>query len=65
VDRYRAGFRGDGDWPSAKRFFVTQDDDLQRVASGQVGELGVVNMADGHTLVDFISWAMESYPADK
>jgi hypothetical protein len=65
VDRYQGGFNGDGDWTSAKRFLVTKDDDLQRVASQQVADVGEVNMADGSSLVDFVTWAMKTYPADK
>jgi hypothetical protein len=65
IDRYQGGFQGDGDWVSARRYFVTQDDDLQRVASDELEDLGEVNMADGKTLVDFVTWAMQNYPADK
>lgn len=65
IDRYRGGFQGDGDWTSAKRFYVTQDDDLQRVRSQQVADLGEVNMSDTQTLVDFVRWAVANYPADK
>ena len=65
VDRYRAGYRGDGDWSSARRFYITRDDDLQRVRSQQVADLGEVNMSDGATLVDFVTWAIETFPSDK
>ncbi len=65
VDRYRGGYQGDGNWTSAKRFYVTQDDDLQRVRSQQMADLGEVNMSDTQTLVDFVRWAAETYPADK
>jgi hypothetical protein len=65
VDRYRAGYAGDGDWASTKRFYVTQDQDLNRVGSQQIADLGEVNMADGATLVDFGTWAVETFPADK
>ena len=65
VDRYRAGFQGDGDWSSTKRFYITQNDDLERVGSQLVADLGEVNMADGQTLVDFVTWAIETFPADK
>jgi hypothetical protein len=30
-----------------------------------VDDLGEVNMASGETLVDFVTWAMDAYPADK
>jgi len=65
LDRYQAGYRGDGDWSSAKRFYVTQDNDLQRVNSQHVEDLGEVNMSDGETLVDFVTWAVDTFPADK
>jgi hypothetical protein len=65
IDRFRAGFEGDGDWTSARRYYVTQDDDLQRVNSQLVAELDEVNMSDGKTLVDFVTWAVEAFPAEK
>jgi hypothetical protein len=65
VDRYQGGYDGDGNWTSAKRFYITRDDDLDRLGSQQVADLGEVNMADAATLVDFVTWAMQEYPADK
>jgi hypothetical protein len=65
VDRFRGAYSADGDWTSTKRFYITQDDDLQRVRSRQVDDIGEANMADGGVLVDFVTWAMDSYPADK
>ncbi len=64
IDRYRGGFRGDGDWDSTRRYFIRQDDDLYRLGSEPAAE-GESNMADGETLVDFVRWAVENYPADK
>jgi len=64
-DRYRGGFQGDGDWTTAKRFLVKQDDDLNRVRSELVADLGEVNMSDPATLVDFVEWAVKNYPADR
>jgi hypothetical protein len=65
VDRYRAGYQGDGDWTGARRYYVTQDSDLHRVGSELVVDLGEVNMSDGATLVDFVTWAVATFPADK
>ena len=64
LDRYQAGYQGDGDWVSARRYFVTRDDDLNSIHSQMVQDLGEVNMASGQTLVDFVAWAMGAYPAD-
>ncbi len=66
LDRFKGGFKGDGDWTTAKRFYLTQDNDLKRINSEEVADLGEVNMSDGQkTLVDFVSWAAQTYPADK
>lgn len=65
IDRYKAGYQGDGNWSSAKRFYVTRDSDLQRVHSQLAEDLGEVNMSDGDTLVDFVTWAVDTFPADK
>ena len=65
IDRYRGGFDGDGDWHGARRYYVTQDDNLARLGSELVEELGEVNMASGDTLIDFVTWAVSNYPADK
>ncbi|MEZ4767001.1 MAG: clostripain-related cysteine peptidase [Caldilineales bacterium] len=65
MDRYKGGFSGDGNWTGARRFYVTRDNDLERINSQVVGDLGEVNMSDGQTLIDFVTWAVENYPADK
>lgn len=65
LDRYQGGFSGDGDWTGTRRYFVTQDNDLNRIGSQLIEEIPEANMADGQTLVDFVTWAIENYPADK
>ena len=63
VDRYKGAFRGDGNWTGARRLRITKDDDLKKLNSEVVADLGEVNMADGQTLVDFAEWAITTYPA--
>lgn len=65
IDRYRAAYQGDGDWTSARRYYVTQDSDLNHISSQVTQDLGEVDMSDGATLVDFVQWAAQNYPADK
>ena len=62
IDRYRAGFQGDGDWTSTRRYYVTQDNDLNHLNSQMVQELGEADMSDGQTLVDFVQWAAQIVP---
>ncbi len=64
VDRYDGGYSGQGDWTSTKRFLVTKDDNLRKLHSTELADIGELNMADGDTLVDFVSWAAATYPAD-
>ncbi len=65
MDRFQGAYSGDGNWTSTRRYLVTQDDDLNAIHSELVSDLGEVNMSDGNTLVDFATWAIESYPADR
>ncbi|MEZ4737040.1 MAG: clostripain-related cysteine peptidase [Caldilineaceae bacterium] len=65
LDRYDGEFDGDGDWTSAKRFLVQQDDDLTTLASKQIADLGEVDSGSPTTLINFAVWAMQTYPAKK
>lgn len=65
LDRYRGAFQGDGNWTSARRYLVAQDNDLNAIGSQMVADLGEVDMADGNNLADFVTWAMGEYPADR
>ncbi len=65
LDRFHSGFSGDGDWTTARRYYVTRDDDLARVGSRLVQDLGEADMGSGETLVDFVTWAVATFPADR
>lgn len=65
VDRYQGGYQGDGNWSGTRRYYVTPDPALNQLDSQLIEDLGEVNMADGQTLVDFVTWAMETFEADK
>lgn len=65
LDRFRGGYAADGDWASARRYYVTRDDDLTRVGSQLIEDLGEVDMGSGQSLVDFVTWAAANFPADK
>ena len=64
LDRFRGGYSGDGDWSSTRRYLVTYDNDLNRIGSDLIADIGEVNMGEASTLVDFVSWAASTYPAD-
>jgi len=65
IDRYQGGYSGDGNWTGTRRYYVRQDDDLNAISSDLVEDIGEANMASGDTLVDFITWAVANYPAEK
>lgn len=63
LDRFRGAFSGDGDWSTTRRYYVTQDNDLNAILSPVLAE-GEANMSDPSTLVDFATWAIKTFPAD-
>lgn len=65
IDRFNGGYTADGDWTNARRYFITQDPDLTIINSPVVEELGEVNMGDTQTLIDFVMWSVDTYPADR
>jgi len=52
------------DWTNTRRYYITQDFDPFQINS-QFNDLGELNMGDPQTLVDFASWAITEYPAEK
>lgn len=64
IDRFAGAYSGDGNWTGARRYYVTQDNDLNQINSQLVQELGEVDMADAQSLVDFVQWAAANFPAD-
>jgi hypothetical protein len=64
IDRYDGAYEGDGDWVSTKRYFVNQDNDLETIASEEIEDLGEMDSGDSNTLVEFATWAINTYPAD-
>ena len=65
IDRAEGSFDGDGDWTDTRRLYVTQDSDINRINSQVVESLGEVDMGNPQTLVDFMTWTIQNYPAKK
>ncbi len=65
IDRFAGAFQGDGNWSGARRYYITQDNDLNRINSQLAQDLGEVDMANGQSLVDFVQWSVQNFPADK
>jgi len=65
MDRFRGGFQSSPDWSTTRRYLLTRDSDLNTINSQLLDDIGETNMADGQTLVDFVTWAVQNYPADR
>lgn len=64
LDRYIGGFRGDGDWTDTRRYHLQQDNSLDAIRS-PYQSIGEVDMSNPQVLFDFVTWAIQNYPADK
>jgi hypothetical protein len=51
-----------GNWQTTKLFHVTQG--MQANPDAAVADWGERNMGDKQTLIDFVSWSKDQYPAD-
>lgn len=48
-----------------QRVFVTKDNDINKVTSPIVEDMGRVDMGDWRNLVEFVRWGVANYPAKK
>jgi hypothetical protein len=64
IDRFAGAFQGDGNWTGARRYFLTQDNDLTSIHSEIAQDVGEIDMSEGQSLVDFVQWAASNFPAD-
>ncbi|MEE9223532.1 MAG: clostripain-related cysteine peptidase [Thermoplasmata archaeon] len=62
-DRRPGGTSANGDWTTAKRFFITKD--MTPDPTSAVSDIDEVNMGDPQELVEFMNWGMTDYPADR
>ena len=65
LDRYAGAFDGDGDWSDTRRYLITQDNDLGAIHSPMIESVGEVDTGNPQTLIDFVTWAIQTYPAKK
>jgi hypothetical protein len=65
IDRVPGYDYSNGDWTSTRRYYITYDqEDLNQINSLLIADLGEKNMGDPQTLLDFIDWAIDNYPAE-
>jgi len=55
----------DGNWDGARRFFIEKDEDQSTIGSAALADLGAVDSGSSDTVVEFVEWAVTSYPAER
>ena len=63
ADRIRGHDTSRSNWTDTKLFYCTKG--MSAIPRSAVADLGERNMGDPQTLIDFVTWAKTSYPADK
>ncbi len=64
-DRSPAYDTSNGDWTGTKRFYVTKDNDMSTISSRELADLGEQNMGDPRTFINFTTWTVDHYPAER
>ena len=64
MDRHPGYDVTNGNWTTAKILHVVHDVDMEVMASEELVDLGEVNMGDPQTLVTFVSYVVENFPAE-
>lgn len=63
IDRISGETSADGNWTDTRRYRMEGDNNLDKISSPVLMELGELNMGDPATLTDFMVWGMTEYPA--
>ena len=64
IDRSKRNDETNGDWTDTRRYRITKDSDRDIMHSELLnGSLGELDMSDPDTLVDFLLWGVNNYPA--
>ncbi|MBN2303581.1 MAG: thrombospondin type 3 repeat-containing protein, partial [Anaerolineae bacterium] len=65
LDRAELYDKSNDNWTEARRYYVVQDGNLVRIGSDPAGPGEEVNTGDPAALVDFASWGITTYPAER
>ncbi|MDP7422245.1 MAG: clostripain-related cysteine peptidase, partial [bacterium] len=64
-DGYFDDDTSNGNWQGAKRYYVTRDSNTAIINSPEIQDLGEIDMGDPDVLVDFATWTISNYPAQR
>ena len=63
IDRIPGYDSSNGNWTSTRRYNITRDTDTANISSTPIEDLGEINMGDPDSLVSFVNWSIQNYPA--
>lgn len=65
IDRAFGEAVSEEDWTETRRYLIQADSDPERINSPLIATLGEQNMGSAQTFADFISWGIQTYPANR
>ena len=65
MDRSPQYDASNGNWSDTRRFRVVKDVNTATISSPVVQNMGEVNMGAPQSLVEFVKWARQNYPAER
>lgn len=65
IDRSANYDRSDGNWTGARRYRVERDDTMSAISSPVLMDLGTTDSGSVDSVVDFVAWAAQNYPAER
>ncbi len=65
IDRSADYEKADGDWTTTRRYYIQQDKDMNVINSTLLEDMGELDSGAPETIVDFATWGITNYPAQK
>jgi hypothetical protein len=64
IDRISGYDSSNQNWTETRRYYITKDNNMETINSNLLENLGEQNMGDKNTLTSFVTWAIQTYPAN-
>ncbi|MGC9089886.1 MAG: clostripain-related cysteine peptidase, partial [Caldisericia bacterium] len=63
IDRASGYDTSNGNWTTTRRYKIVHDTNTSTITSQLIQDMGELNMGDPQTLIDFVTWGYQNYPA--
>lgn len=64
IDRIAGFDSSNQNWTETRRYYVRKDENTETIGSSMLENMGEQNMGDKTTLTSFVTWAIQTYPAN-